>query len=265
MKVVIIGLNGLAGSGKDTALTYLRAAAPSTTTVLEARMAAPMYAMLQTLMPMVDPQTLTPTDKAEPRRELAMLSIREFMVALGEGLRAKKEGFWSSLFWTDVFDQLGDVPDGHDALVVCPDLRTMDEVKTIINMGEFLNKLQDTQAEVRFVNIIARGGPENPHHHAATEDALADFEFDVKVTNNRDEWKWRYYVNLKTVLTLSLGDWAPIVLDPGVCAASLKGHALVTYHSAPNADRFSCLDCQERFASVENLLTRPHGRSRIGE
>ena len=265
MKVVVIGLHGLAGSGKDTAFNFIRAAAPGATKVLEARMAGPMYAMLQTLMPMIDATKLNPVEKAEPRKELAMLSIREFLIGIGEGMRAQKEDFWTSLFWTDVFDQLGDVPEGYDAVVVCPDVRRSNEVKAIRDIVAFLNTLQDTTAVGKIVQIVAKGGPDNPHYHAATETELDTKMIDVKLTNDRDEWKWRYHINLKTVLSLSLGDDAQMVFDEAICAATLKGHALVTYHSAPNAERFSCMDCQERFSSVENLLTRPHGRSRIGE
>ena len=52
--------------------------------------------------------------------------------------------------------------------------------------------------------------------------------------------------------------------DPTLCPVTLEPHLLVTFHSAINEERFQCLDCEAFFRSKENLLTRPHGRSRIG-
>lgn len=52
--------------------------------------------------------------------------------------------------------------------------------------------------------------------------------------------------------------------DRGVCPVSLSAHTLVTFHSNPAEHRLVCLDCSASFRDDDDVLTRQHGRSRLG-
>lgn len=48
-----------------------------------------------------------------------------------------------------------------------------------------------------------------------------------------------------------------------VCPATLEDHVLVTFHSAPPAERLVCIDCGAQFRDDDAILTKPHGRSKL--
>lgn len=51
--------------------------------------------------------------------------------------------------------------------------------------------------------------------------------------------------------------------DPEYCPLTLDRHVLVTFHSAPPAERQVCIDCGAQFRDDDAILTKPHGRSKL--
>ncbi len=50
---------------------------------------------------------------------------------------------------------------------------------------------------------------------------------------------------------------------PGICRVTGATHVTVTFHSAPPDERRVCVDCKACFPINVDLLTAPHGRSKM--
>ncbi len=50
---------------------------------------------------------------------------------------------------------------------------------------------------------------------------------------------------------------------PGICRVTGEPHVTAVFHSAPPGERRVCVDCEACFPINLDLLTAPHGRSRL--
>ena len=51
--------------------------------------------------------------------------------------------------------------------------------------------------------------------------------------------------------------------DRRICSQTMEPHLLVAFHSAAPEERLVCHDCGEKFRLDDNIVSGPHGRSKL--
>lgn len=215
MKVVVIGVHGPAFSGKDEVLKLLKTLAPKDTVVIEARFADPMYEMLRPLLPLVILSSDMPKEeKHKPRPELGGLSIRQALIAVGEGFRGFQADAWCQMLVERMFDQIDDVPFHKSVVVICPDLRRENEAWALREIPQ-----RETPLTLRISPV---NSPVNEHHHGATESPIPRQPRDVEIINDHAKGLPAYW---RSIVWALAGSLSPSDLGVVLDAATPMGDA----------------------------------------
>lgn len=173
----LIAFQGLAFSGKDTACNILKGAAAHVNhQVIEARFAEPLYEMVRALVPCASSQ-LPKEEKEAPREELGGLSIREMLIAIGEGARQYDPLCWVKAWRASLLEDIDLAVGGakRNILVLVPDLRKENEAEAFRQIVPLVATAASGDPETTchvtatLVHLRALNAPVNPNPNAATE------------------------------------------------------------------------------------------------
>ncbi len=202
-QVLFVAAHGPAFSGKDSVCKILANFADHCQ-VVEARFAEPIYEMVRSQVPEANSQ-MSKEDKERLRPELGGLSVRQAMVAIGEGFRQYDKECWIKLWRHSLITEtVQAIADGYlQVVVLVPDLRKADELKAFDNlpadlaiaMTKRLDELQPSttqpllQADTLLFHIYGQNAPENAQVNEATETRLAEAPNDLLIINDHSRGK----------------------------------------------------------------------------
>ena len=193
--VRLIAFQGLAFSGKDTACGMLKAFAESKGhQVIEARFAEPLYEMVRALVPTAN-SNMPKEEKEAPREELGGLSIRQMLIAIGEGAREYDPLCWIKAWRNSLLADLDLAAGGakRDILVLVPDLRKENEAEAFRQLAPLaataVSEDPETTCHVTatLVHLRALNAPENPNPNPATEVLLEPKVGEVVMVNDHKQ------------------------------------------------------------------------------
>lgn len=173
----LIAFQGLAFSGKDTACNMLSGYAQMHEhQVIVARFAEPLYEMVRALVPCASSQ-LPKEEKEAPRDELGGLSIRQMLIAIGEGARQYDPLCWVKAWRASLLEDIDLVVGGakRNILVLVPDLRQENEAEAFRQIAPLVATAASADPETTchvtatLVHLRALNAPSNPNPNPATE------------------------------------------------------------------------------------------------
>lgn len=188
VRVLILGIRGLAFAGKDEVRLQLQAMLEGRPVrVIEARYAQRIYEMVGKLCLDAHP-LMSKAAKEKPREELGGLSVREMLISCGEGARRYAEDVWVKVWERDVHSQLAEaIEEGHGVVVVvAPDLRKDVERRALYELAHvvaarFPNAI--THASVLHVRSVQ--AQDNRFSEPGTETPLTVLEGEFALENDR--------------------------------------------------------------------------------
>lgn len=217
--VLLLALHGQAYAGKDEGRRLLRAMAElsgSGVKVIEARFAEPIYRCIAALDNSVTP-FLSKEGKERPRQLLGDLSVRQFAVGIGEGVRSYNDSSWVKILQASAAKQIGDAltNEGHDlVLVLVPDMRKEQERAGFYELANEICAgwiFPACQAMGTVLHLKGVNGPKNPNPNPATETELHRPDEEPLVVNNHSEGKKSYALGLWGALLDLPGEFKPLV------------------------------------------------------
>lgn len=181
-QVLFLAVHGPAFSGKDTLCTLLSGMAKRPVTVIEARFAEPIYAMIRTRVPEANSR-MTKDEKECPRAELGGISIRQMAVGIGEGARQADADVWINLWARKCLDDVVDclLRGATHVLVLVPDMRKEGERQAFMDLPirlsrglyeAFPHRVDGVSIAAHVIHLRAVEAPENSQFNAATETPL---------------------------------------------------------------------------------------------
>ena len=197
LTIGFLAFHGQAFSGKDTACRLMTALAGKETHVIVARFAEPIYQMVRALLPFAH-SSMSKEEKEKPRPELGGLSVRQLMIATGEGARKYDDRSWCNL-WKDqlataiyeaVMNSMVD-----KVLVLVPDMRKEAELAIFREVANWQGSIwfpelpAVVQTGYQVVKLTGIGGPENEQVDAATE-RMMDIPDALEITNDHAQGKF---------------------------------------------------------------------------
>ena len=201
-QVLFVAAHGPAFSGKDSVCKVLDQLCGKDTYRLTGRFAEPIYEMVLSLVPQANSH-MSKEEKESPRPELGGLSVRQAMVAIGEGFRQFDKECWIKLWRHSLLTEVAQaITDGYYKVVVLvPDLRKQDELQAFHglpgDLAILLTKTLEAQAVTRpgriwpllqadsvVFQIYGQNAPENAQVNEATETRLPEGAEDIPIIND---------------------------------------------------------------------------------
>lgn len=214
-QVLFVAAHGPAFSGKDSVCKALDQLRGKDTYRLTGRFAEPIYEMVRSQVPQADSH-MSKEEKESPRPELGGLSVRQAMVAIGEGFRQFDKECWIKLWRHTLLTEVAQaITDGYYKVVVLvPDLRKQDELQAFHglpgDLAILLTKTLEAQAVTRpgriwpllqadsvVFQVYGQNAPENAQVNEATETRLPEGAEDIPIINDHHLGKHNLFEHVR--------------------------------------------------------------------